>query len=625
MAPRRDADDGLTGEAFPGTRTPGRPRPWERLSVRLAVFFTCLTLLAVGAVGVLTYTRQQREIEDAVGTQLLNIARLAALQVDPAALAELRAGGPARAAAAGRIGRILATIQNEALLTSPITIVDGHDVARRTARLVLASSGPAEPGSSVPLPPELVEPIGWTLSDGVARYSRVYAHQGGLWISGFAPIPDPGGAPSALLHVDYPVEIYLDRLSEFRNTLLLASAVGALVTLGLGFLVVHRLMRPLAMLTAGVARVARGDLSRHLPAGGRDEVGRLTRAFNGMLDGLRQRDFIRSAFGRYVSPEVAHALLESPEGLRFGGAKRVVTVLMSDLRGYTRFAEQGDPAEVMEVLNGYLARMADVIIAHGGTINEFMGDGIVAVYGAPVAHPDHAERAAGTALAMLHALVDVNAEHAGRGLPSFEMGIGIHTGEAVVGNIGSEQRAKYAVVGSAINVASRVESATVGGQVLVTAATLAALHGLADVGPPTAVPVKGLAEPLTLHELRALRGRYARAVPPGPADAGRQVDVALPLVAWLVDGKLVRDEVMIGQVARLGLEELQARLDRPLAALTNVKLELQYSAEGGRSEPIYAKVVGRDSESGLVRLRITGLAPRDRAAIARLLGDRRPG
>ena len=93
-----------------------------------------------------------------------------------------------------------------------------------------------------------------------------------------------------------------------------------------------------------MTRVAAGDLSQPLPVRSRDEVGRLTRAFNHMLDGLRQRDFIRSAFGRYVSPEVAQALLESPEGLRFGGEKRVVTVLMSDLRGYTRFAERGDPA-----------------------------------------------------------------------------------------------------------------------------------------------------------------------------------------------------------------------------------------------------------------------------------------
>src|SRR5258706_6976411 len=161
-----------------------------------------------------------------------------------------------------------------------------------------------------------------------------------------------------------------------------------------------------------------------------------------MLEGSQQRYFIRNTFGRYVSPEVVKALLDAPEGLRLGGEKRVVTILMSDLRGYTRFAEQGDPAWVMEVLNGYLARMTDIVVEHGGTINEFIGDAIFAVFGAPIPHADHAERAAATALAMQRAMDALNAENVARGRPRFEMGIGLHTGEAVVGNIGSEQRTK---------------------------------------------------------------------------------------------------------------------------------------------------------------------------------------
>ena len=148
-----------------------------------------------------------------------------------------------------------------------------------------------------------------------------------------------------------------------------------------------------------------------------DELGRLTRGFNEMLEGLRQRDFIRSTFGRYVSPEVARTLLESPEGLKLGGDKRVVTVLMSDLRGYTRFAEHGDPAMVMAVLNDYLARMTDVIIAHGGTVNEFIGDAVFAIFGAPLPHPDHPERAAAAALGMQGAMAEINAGLAAAACP----------------------------------------------------------------------------------------------------------------------------------------------------------------------------------------------------------------
>jgi class 3 adenylate cyclase len=608
--------------AGPAMRGIRRLRPWERLSVRLALFFAAVTFLAVGAVGALTYTRQQREVEDGVGTQLLNIARVAALQLDPRLHAEADAARSPESPAYQRLRQMLAAIQDETLLTSPITTLADVQPAARTARLVVASSGPGRPGDAYSLAPELIEPMGWTLGDGVARYTRVYRHQGGLWISAFAPILDARGRPGALLHVAYPVEIYLDRLHELRDTLLLATGVGALATLGLGLLVLRRLTRPIALLTGGVARVADGDLSRPLPVTSKDEVGRLTQAFNTMLDGLRQRDFIRSAFGRYVSPEVAQAILESPEGLRFGGTKRRVTVLMSDLRGYTRFAEQGEPAEVMEILNGYLARMADVVIAHGGTINEFIGDAIFAVYGAPVAHPDHAERAAATALAMQAALAEVNAEHARRGLPAFEMGIGLHTGEAVVGNIGSEQRAKYAVVGSAVNVASRVESATVGGQILLTAATLAELGALAQVGPPVALTVKGLAEPLTLHSLTGLGGRFARTLPAAAPEAERQTAVELPLECWVVDGKVVRPDGVRGRVVRLGRREVHARLDTPPDPFTNVRLRLRYPPPIDRdSEAIYAKVLDRDA-AGLVRMRLTALGPADEEAIETLLGQR---
>jgi class 3 adenylate cyclase len=617
MATPRQESPAPTGPAAP--RVPSL-RPWERLSVRLALFFAAVTFLAVGAVGLLTYTRQQREVEDGVGTQLLNIARVAALQLDPRLHAEAAALRSPDSAAYRQLRPKLTAIQDETLLTTPITTLVDVQPATRSARLVIASSGPGQPGDVYPLAPELVEPMGWTLGDGVARYTRVYRHQGGLWISAFAPILDPEGRPGGLLHVTYPVEIYLDRLHELRDTLLLATGMGALATLALGLVVLRRLTRPITRLTGGVARVAGGDLSQPLPVTSRDEVGRLTQAFNTMLEGLRQRDFIRSAFGRYVSPEVAQAILESPEGLRFGGTKRRVTVLMSDLRGYTRFAEQGDPAQVMEILNGYLARMAEVVIAHGGTINEFIGDAIFAVYGAPVAHADHAERAAATALAMQAALVEINAEHDRRGLPRFEMGIGLHTGEAVVGNIGSEQRAKYAVVGSAVNVASRVESATVGGQVLMTAATRAELGALAQVGPAVALAVKGLAEPLTLHSLEGLGGRFARTLPRAASETERQVTVELPLRCWIVDGKVVRPDALEGRLVRLGRREVHARLDPAPDPFTNVKLQLRYPPPLDRpSEAIYAKVLGRDA-AGLVRMHLTALGPADEDAIATLLG-----
>jgi class 3 adenylate cyclase len=593
-----------------------RPRIWRRLSVRLAALFAIVTFLAVGLVGTFAYQRQKREVEDMVGTQLLNIARTAALLVDAAAHDRLQRTTPVDAATYARVKQRLASVQTEVVLTTPIYTLADYDRAGRRARIVVTSDDDARAGQTYAVASALLDPLAWTLEDGVARYTGVYDNGRGRWITAFAPIVHDG-QNIAVLVVDYPVEIFLDRSRELGVAILQATLAGALGALVLGLLFARRITRPISALTDGVARVAGGDLSRSLPVRSGDEIGQLTRAFNGMVEGLRQRDFIRNTFGRYVSPEVVKALLESPEGLRFGGEKRVVTILMSDLRGYTRFAEHGDPAHVMEVLNGYLARMTEIVIAHGGTINEFIGDAIFAIFGAPLAHADHAERAAAAALAMQRAMDEVNAAHTARGLPRFEMGIGINTGEAVVGNIGSEQRAKYAVVGSVVNVAARVEGATVGGQVFVTVSTHEAIAAIAEVAPPFAIEVKGLTEPLVLYELRGIAGRFAQRLGDDP-DGGTEVDVALPLVCWVIDGKVVRPDAITGTVERLGRRELEVRLSAALPSLTNVRCRLTYPALGHASSDLYGKVVG-GAAPALTRIRLTSVDPADERILAALL------
>ena len=458
----------------------------------------------------------------------------------------------------------------------------------------------------------------------MARATPIYQNERGTWVTAFAPVLTPDRQTAGILAVDYPVDFYLDRLRDLRRAVGQGALVGGLMSLVVGLLFARHLTRPVAALTRGVARVAGGDLSQTLAVSSRDEIGRLTDAFNEMLKGLRQRDFIRDTFGRYVSPEVARAILESPEGLRLGGEKRVITVLMSDLRGYTRFAEQGDPAWVMDVLNGYLAQMTDIIVEHGGTINEFMGDGIVAVFGAPVAHADHAERAAAAALAMQRAMVTINESHAARGLPRFEMGIGLNTGEAVVGNIGSEQRAKYTVVGAAVNLAARVESATVGGQIFMSAGTLERIRDLAEVADTISVELKGLAEPLTLYDLVGLGGRYAQRLP-SSADDDQVAEVDLAMSCRVLDGKVIGRETLPGTVTRLGRHQLDARLPCRLPPLTNVRFRIHYPGAGAESGDLYGKVVtAADGEDALHRIRLTSVDTMDQKIIEDIVAEAVP-
>ena len=297
-------------------------RLWQRLDVKVAAVFALLTLVTVGLVGILVHERQKREVEDTVGTQLLNIARMGGLLVDPKLHAEVQRTRAQDSKAYASLRKTLNAMRNEVFLTTPIRTLAELDSTKHQALLVVDSDGTRHPGDPVALAPELLQPLVWIFEDGVARYTRVYHTPTGAWISAFAPIVDANGNTTAVLAVDYSVDLYLDRLHDVDTAILQASAGGTVAALIFGLLFARRLTRPISALTGGVTRVAGGDLSEELPVRSRDEVGLLTRAFNQMLGGLRQRDFIRNAFGRYVSPEVAKTLLESPEGLRLGGHKR---------------------------------------------------------------------------------------------------------------------------------------------------------------------------------------------------------------------------------------------------------------------------------------------------------------
>jgi adenylate cyclase len=216
-------------------------------------------------------------------------------------------------------------------------------------------------------------------------------------------------------------------------------------------------------------------------------------------------------------------------------------------------------------------------------------------------------------------MADINGQHAASGLPRFEMGIGVNTGEAVVGNIGSEQRAKYAVVGSAVNVAARVEGATVGGQVFITTATYELIRDVAEVAEPVAIQMKGLTEALLLYDLRALGGRFAP--PPAAPDHDPDAGVSLPVRCWVIEGKIVGAARIDGRVLRIGPRELLARLDRPLPPLTNVKLRLDYPDGGGESADVYGKVTREEPDDAgpLTRIHFTSMNEVDRKAVEALV------
>jgi len=327
------------------------------------------------------------------------------------------------------------------------------------------------------------------------------------------------------------------------------------------------------------------------------------------MAGLRQRDFIRDTFGRYLSNEVVEELLDSPEGLKMSGEIREVTFLVSDLRGFTALAERLSPHQVIEVINRYFEHMVEVIARYRGVVNEFMGDGILVFFGAPLQTPDDPERAVACAIEMQKAMDRVNAEQHRRSLPELSMGIGVNTGEVVVGNIGSERRAAYGAVGSPINFAYRIESYTIGGQILISPSTHHKVKSIVDARATREVSFKGVKEPVILYDVAGLGGKYQIFVPENKISPRTRLDPPLSFECYLLDGKTVSEDGIRGQITLLGETGAEVSLTRPVAAHTSIKIVL--GSENTKSPgELYARVTpvegaGSGSLAGGTQLRFT--------------------
>ncbi|HVQ30881.1 MAG TPA: adenylate/guanylate cyclase domain-containing protein, partial [Vicinamibacteria bacterium] len=330
-------------------------------------------------------------------------------------------------------------------------------------------------------------------------------------------------------------------------------------------------------------------------------------AFQEQLE--RRNRFIRETFGRYHSDAIVESLLETPGGLELGGETRRVTVLMTDLRGFVPLCEALEPRQVVTLLNHYLGAMTDVVVRHGGTIDEFIGDAILAIFGAPETRPDDAARACACATAMQLAMKDVNAFNAREGLPDVEMGIAVNTGEVIVGNIGSQTRAKYGVVGSHVNLAGRIEGFTVGGQVLVSASTVAKSGPLLELGQMVTFQAKGFKDPVDVYDLRGVGGTFNVRLPVRD-DRLEPLHPELPVTVAVLDGKQMSDITFDGMLLQGSLGAASLRPDRPVRPLTNLRLRVKNPDGTTRPGDLYAKVASGEPEAdGSVLVRFTSADP----------------
>jgi adenylate cyclase len=382
-------------------------------------------------------------------------------------------------------------------------------------------------------------------------------------------------------------------------------------------------------LTYKTQQVAGGDLEQQV-----DFMGDFSTAFNRMTQQLkdareqlldlnkeleRRNRFIRETFGRYTSDDIVGVLLDVPEGLKLGGEKRVVTLLMSDLRGFTALVGRLEPTVVVALLNHYLSAMVEIIHRHGGTIDEIIGDAIFVLFGAPLVMPDAAQRAVRCALEMQQAMHGVNEHNLQKGWPEIEMGIALHTGEVVVGNIGSTKRSKYGVVGQAVNLTARIESFSVGGQVLVSPTLLQAAGQGLILGDEVKVHAKGMREALECRELLGHEDHPELSLEEREAGLTTLAD-PLPFSYAILTGKHLGDHMEPGTLVCLSQRRAVVEVTDPLPPHTNIMLRVEMEVGEEESPEAYAKVLHPVDESGKRYLiHFTSVTPELQAQLHRLI------
>lgn len=294
---------------------------------------------------------------------------------------------------------------------------------------------------------------------------------------------------------------------RFLRTYVAASSVCVFLVLLLIRLVTGRVATSVRVTCQAARRVAQGDYDVNVPVPNtNDEFHRLAESFNTMVEGLREKDYIRDTFGRYIDQEVARQLMSKPEATRLGGQKRWVAVMMSDVRGFTALCEGFSPEQTISIINRYLSELIAVIHRHHGIIVDFLGDAVLVFFDSldmPV--KEAASRAMCCALDLKQATHVFNQTMRDEGLPPLETAFGLNAGEVVVGNIGSKTRTKYGIVGGPVNLTSRIQAQAEGGEILVSQSMYDLLGDDLLVARSFKATLKGLEGEVTLHQVEGFR------------------------------------------------------------------------------------------------------------------------
>ncbi len=450
------------------------------LKIKLSLLITGLVVLTVTLVGLFLLRQQQQSLTAEMTKRGLTIAENFAASAKTPLLTndELT----------------LAVLIADAMKDPDVAyvVVADHDAK------VLAHSDPTAVKAALDRPKELL-PLKDTLLIQTYEASR------GRIIDFAVPLVY-SGVPVGALYLGFSEEAINLALARARNQALVITLVMVLLGLSGAVGLAALLSRPIFRLVQATGAIAQGNFNVTLPVASRDELGILTDSFNRMARSLREKEMIKRAFTRYVAREVVEEILKDPERLVLSGERRQVTVLFCDVRGFTPLSERLSPEEVVLLLNDFYNLMIETTFKHDGTLDKFLGDAVMAIFGAPIAHPDHSARAVRTALAMREGIVGLNERRGREGKEPISVGIGVSAGEAVAGTVGTEDRMEYTVIGDSVNLAARLESTAKAGQILISYPTYERVRDLVEARPLGRIRVKGKEEEIEVYEVLGLLG-----------------------------------------------------------------------------------------------------------------------
>jgi adenylate cyclase len=460
-----------------------------------------LTLVASLSSTASLYTLAQRHLYDEYRAKLLSIACTTAALTDGSQLKTIHDRQDEATPAYAELHRALKAVRatnrrKDTQVERIFTVVQDAGLLHVA---VDAEENPALMGHAGEVYRPQGTPLRWEATEVDEQFS---IDEFGRYLRAHAPVRDRDGKMIGAVVAQSRVDWVEGKLWPLKMAGIGAVGLSLILAIPVAFWLSNRASRPLTELKRVLDSIAKGDLKARANVESKDEFGEVALSVNTMADGLAERDRVKSAFARYVSQQVMDSVLTSDTGTLLRGDRRRISVLFSDIRGFSKISEKLAPEKVVQLLNDYFELMVEVVFRNHGTLDKFMGDGLMAIFGAPENDPYQEENALKAAIEMQQELAKLQIRWEAEGI-RICIGVGIHSGPAIVGTIGSSRRMEYTAIGDTVNVASRLQTATkeLGANILISEHTYYGAKGAFAFRNMGTIMIRGREEPLTVYAL----------------------------------------------------------------------------------------------------------------------------